>query len=94
MTDKYYVGDIGTDIIVDCGTEITGATNTKLKVQKPDGTTAEWVASIDGTDNLKYTIIAGDFNVAGTYFLQASLSLGGWTGLGDTAKFIVHEPYS
>ena len=41
MTDKYYVGDTGTDIIVDCGTAITGATNTKLKVKKSDGTEPE-----------------------------------------------------
>ena len=94
MTDKYYVGDVGTEIIVDCGTAITGATDLKLKVQKPDATTAEWTATIDGTDNLKYTTIDGDFSVAGTYLVQASLTLSGWTGLGETAHFIIYDPYT
>lgn len=93
MTNKYYVGDIGTDIIVDCGSTITGATATTLKVKKPDGAEVEWAASIDGTDHLKYTTLIDDFSVPGTYFLQASLTLGGWTGLGETARFIVYEHY-
>lgn len=94
MTNKYYVGDVGTDIIVDCGSTITGATDLKLKVKKPDGSTVEWTAAIDGTDNLKYTTIAGDFNLAGTYFLQSSLTLGGWSGLGEVAQFVVNAHYT
>jgi len=93
MTDKYYVGDTGTDIIVDCGTAITGATNTKLKVKKPDGSEVEWAATIDGTDNLKYTTLISDFSVPGTYILQASLTLGGWTGLGESAQFMIYDSY-
>jgi hypothetical protein len=91
---KYYVGDIGTEIIVDCGTAIGGATNLKLKVKKPDSTEVEWTATIDGTDNLKYTTVSGDFNLSGTYFLQAALTLSGWSGLGESAQFIVHDPYT
>lgn len=94
MTSKYYVGDTGTEILVDCGSTITGATNTKLKVKKPDGTTVEWTATIDGTDYLKYTTLSADFSVAGTYFLQASLTLGGWSGLGETAQFVIYDPYT
>lgn len=93
MTNKYYVGDVGTDIIVDCGSTIIGATDTTLKVKKPDGTEVEWIATIDGATNLKYTTIAGDFSVSGTYFLQASLALGGWTGLGETVQFVIYDPY-
>jgi hypothetical protein len=94
MTDRHYVGNIGTEILVNCGSEITGATNLKLKVKKPDGTEVEWTAAIDGTDHLKYTTLAADFSVAGTYFLQASLTLGGWSGLGKTAQFEIHDPYT
>lgn len=93
MTDKYYVGDTGTDIIVDCGTAITGATATTLKIKKPDGTEVTWTAIIDGTDHLKYTTLIDDFSVPGTYFLQASITLGGWTGLGETAQFMIYDPY-
>jgi hypothetical protein len=61
---KHYIGDIGTIITVDCGTTISGATNTKLKVKKPD-----------------------------VYYLQSSLTISGWTGLGETANFTIYDPY-
>jgi len=93
MTNKYYVGDVGTEIFVDCCLNITGATNTKLMIKKPDDTQVEWTATIDGTNHLKYTVVAGDFNIAGTYLLQASLTIGGWSGLGETAQFTVYDPY-
>lgn len=90
---KHYVGDIGTIVTVDCGTAISGATNTKLKVKKPDGTAEEWGATIDGTDNLEHTTIDTDFDQDGVYYLQASLTISGWTGLGETATFTIHSPY-
>jgi len=90
MAEKHYVGEIGTVIMVDCGTDISTAINTKLKVIKPDKTTTvEWNATIDGTNNLKYTSVAGDFDQAGRYELYASLTYGGWTGLGDEAEFFI-----
>ena len=90
---KHYIEDVGTIITVDCGTAISGATNAKLKVKKPDGTSAEWTATISGTDDLKYTTISGDFDQSGVYYLQASLTISGWTGLGETATFTIHSPY-
>lgn len=90
---KHYIGDIGTIITVDCGTTISGATNTKLKVKKPDGTAEEWATTIDGTDNLKHTTVSGDFDQAGVYYLQSSLTISGWTGLGETANFTIYDPY-
>lgn len=93
MTNKHYVGDVGTEITVDCGTTITEATGTKLKVKKPDGTAVEWTATVSGTDDLKYTTISGDFDQDGVYYLQASLTISGWTGLGETANFTIHSPY-
>lgn len=94
MADKYYVGDIGTVITVDCLCTITGATNLKLKIKKPDETKVEWIPTIDGTTNLKYTVIDGDFNMAGIYYLQASLAVDGWSGLGETVDFRIYKPYT
>lgn len=93
MSDKHYVSEIGTDIVVDCGCTITGASPTKLKVKKPDNTEEEWDASIEGTDSLKHTTEAGDFDQAGKYRLQASLTLGSWIGLGETVTFVIYEAY-
>lgn len=91
MADKHYIGEIGTEILVDTGVDITGATDTKIQCKKPDGTIVAWTATISGTTKLKYTIISGDFNQSGTYTLQASLILTGWTGRGETATFDVDE---
>lgn len=88
---KHYVGETGTEILVDTGVDITTATNTKIKCKKPDGTTVEWGASVKDTTKLSYLTQEGDFNQAGTYRVQASLSLGGWTGLGETASFKILE---
>ena len=93
MSDKIYIGDIGTDIIVDCGEDITGATGLSLKIQKPDRTLASWVATIYNANYLKYTIVLNDLDQSGRYRVQASLTLSGWTGLGETDIFTVSSLY-
>jgi len=90
---KNYVGDIGTVITVDCEEDISAATNTILKVEKPDGTEVEWTASIYDTNYLQYTVVAGDFDQEGVYTVQANLSISGWSGSGDSASFIIHNEY-
>lgn len=93
MSDKVYVGDIGTDIIVNCGSDISDATDRKLMVKKPDGSIVEWDADIYQSNYLKYTIVDGDFNLQGVYKLQASLTLSGWSGRGETVNFTVYPVY-
>jgi hypothetical protein len=94
MSDKVYVGDVGTEIIVDCGQAITGATGTTLEVEKPDGTEKSWTATIYGTNYLKYTIQTDDLDIAGVYKVQSKLTLGGWTGKGETDKFRVYAAHN
>lgn len=93
MTDKHYSGEIGTEILLDTGSDLTGASDTKIKCKKPDGTTVEWVATIKETTKLSYITAAGDFNQTGRYRVQASLTLAGWSGLGETASFKVLETF-
>ena len=91
---KIYVGDVGTQVLVNCGMTITGATGTTLEVKKPSGTEVSWTATINGTTNLRYIVIADDLDEAGTYQVQAKLTLAGWTGLGETASFTVHAVWT
>lgn len=94
MADRHYIGEVGTEIIVDCGVDITGATNTKLKIKKPDGTEVEWVAIVYNSNYLKYISIAGDFNIAGDYYLNSYIeTTGGWDGHGETAIFRIYALY-
>ena len=92
-TGKHYVNEVGTPVVVDCGSAITGATSLALKVKKPDGTLVSWTPTIYETNYLKYIVQSGDFNLSGTYYLQASLTLGGWSGLGETASFQISAVY-
>lgn len=91
---KHYVGDTGTVIVVDCGEVITTSTLKKLLVRKPDSTSVEWVATLEGTTQLKYTVIEGDFNCAGTYEVQAYIEMPGWKGLGDMDMFTVNKEFT
>ena len=90
---KHYVGMVGANVIVDCGFDITGATDTKLKVEKPDGTEVEWPATIYNSNYLKYVSVADDFDQEGEYRIQALLTLGGFTGSGDTDIVTIYAEY-
>lgn len=93
MAGKHYTGETGTVIRVDCGEDISLATSTRLYCQKPDGTNVWWEATIYGTNYLTYTTVVGDLNQAGTYRIHSSLTLGGWSGLGEVDTFVIIPPF-
>jgi hypothetical protein len=94
-----YVGDIGTIIELDCQEVITGASNLKMYCSKPklldpnSYELKEWTTgvSVYGTTKIRYTVVSGDFNVAGRYLVQAYLELGTWKGRTDIVEFYVHD---
>jgi len=94
MSDKVYVGDIGTEIIVNCGQSIVGATATTLEILKPDGTNKSWSATVYMNNYLKYTVKSGDLDIPGLFRVQAKLTLGGWTGRGETDSFRAYPSYN
>lgn len=87
---KIYVGDVGTEIIIDMGSDISDATITTLKVKKSDKETT-WAATIHDTNFLKYAIVADDLDVSGKYFIQPYLETPSWQGHGETVSFEVYE---
>lgn len=95
---EIHVGDIGTVFevtIMDGATavNISGATTKELIFQLPDKTTKLTKTAVfktDGVDGkLKYTTVAGDLSVAGSWQLQAYIVLttGGWRS--DIGPFTV-----
>lgn len=94
QSSKYYVGDIGTEILVDTGSDISTATSVSLKVQKPSGKEAVWVGTVYDTDYIRYVVKTGDFNEVGTYRVQAYVTLPSWSGLGDTAVFTISARFT
>lgn len=91
--DKIYNGVIGLAIRVNTNTDITLATGTTLQVKKPDGTEVVWTASIVDTDYLLHTTVLGDIDQSGKYIIQASLTLGGWTGEGESFEVFVFDKF-
>ena len=98
--NKVYIGDVGLAIILklakdDEDLDITGATNAKMFIKRPDGTTTEWTAevhTISGeTKYLRYFTQAGDLSQKGRWRIQAGLTLSGWTGRGETGIFRVYD---
>lgn len=74
--EKPYVGDIGTLIEVETGVDLSVVATLEIRVVKPNGTTDEWTATKSSSNDsiAQYTIIADDFNVAGTWTGQIYVS--------------------
>lgn len=95
LAEKIYKGDIGTVISATIDTtEDISSGDLSFKVQKPDGSTAEWTAvyALVGTDKtMKHTIISGELDVAGTYKVQPYIDVTSWIGRGNTFNVVVHD---
>ena len=99
---KIYVGDVGDKIRLNANplelsdVDIATANTLKILVKKPDGTLKEWTATrYLETDKIQYVTVEGDFDIKGTYKLQAFVS---WTNpasghKGETAKIKVWEAF-
>lgn len=87
-----FVGDVGTEISLDCGIDVANATVKKIIVKKPDGKRVQWVAQLDGTNAIKYTTALGDIDVAGDWDMQAYIELPTWRGKGSVATMKVKDP--
>jgi hypothetical protein len=82
-----HVGDIGIVITFDTGEDLTAATVHQLFYRKPNGTTGEWVNTIDGTKLTFTTTAATDLDVGGVWTIQAYVESGTWKRHSDEDKF-------
>jgi len=98
MADTIYQGDVGLEVLLDCGRDISGAGSPAMSVKIPSGAVRTWPATIKTLDGatryLRYVTRAGDLDEVGLYRIQASLSVGDWTGRGKTARFTVLARFS
>lgn len=92
MSNKIYKGDVGTEIILDTGTDLTSATALAIKYRKPgSAVTQSWVGTRYNTTKIKYITIAGDLDTVGIYKIQAYVVMPSWTGHGEEASFEVND---
>jgi hypothetical protein len=93
MTTKSYVGDTGTIITLDCGADVSSATARDIEVRKPDRTTETWAAVASGTNSIAYTTLAGTLDQAGTWMLQAKITMATGVWRGETVALEVAEVF-
>ena len=70
--NKVYVEDAGTVVLLNTGTDLTGATVTNIKVKKPDGSEHTWVGTIHETKYVKY--ITQQLNTGGINIVNMSIA--------------------
>lgn len=91
---KAYVGDVGTIIILDCGTSIADGTAFKIKCLKPNATSeVTWNGTLYLDRHVKYVVQAGDFSIKGTYYLQAYVETASGKWRGETVALDVFDPF-
>jgi hypothetical protein len=91
---KVYVGDSGTAIVLDCGVDISTATLLEIAAQKPDNSTALWTAASYTSTSLRYLTLITSLDIAGTWKLQAVVTLPGEKWRGETVQMTVYAPFS
>lgn len=94
MSDKrIYTNSIGTEIILDTGVAIGSATVVNIQVQKPDGTTAQWDATVFEATKAKHVIASGELDVPGDYDLQVYVEMAVFKGRSTTVTMPVYQDF-
>lgn len=86
-----FVGDEGTEIILNCGVDVTATTVRRIIARKPGGAKVVWEAMLEGTTSIKYVAQAADLT-AGRWEFQAYVEMPGWKGFGEIAEHTVSRP--
>ena len=89
MADPVYIGDIGTEIVLDLGEDVTAATVRSIVAMKPDYTHVHWTATADGTTAIKNVTQAGDLDTLGVWDIQPYVEMPAWKGFGDVVQLVV-----
>jgi len=76
---------------LDTGQDLTGATNTKILYQKPDGTKGEWVATKSG-QSLTYVFSNTDIDQSGVWKFQTYIELATKKGYGEVVEQVFEKP--
>lgn len=90
-TIKPYVGDVGTEIKLNVGVSLAGATAQSIEAKRPDGTTVSWPGTVVESTKVRFTSQAGTFNMPGVWKLQARVTLPTGTWAGEVVKLNVYR---
>jgi hypothetical protein len=100
---KHYINEIGLNIVLDCGVDVSSATVAKIEVSLPDTTVTEWDATVwtldDASNYLLHTTVDSDLIQVGVYKVQAYVQTINdadevvWEALGETATFNIYDKF-
>lgn len=91
---KTYVGDTGTRLTLECGTDISTASALEIEARKPDGSTVTLTATLSGTEDLYFDTLAGTLDQPGDWLLQAVVTIGSGEWRGETYMLRVYPHYA
>ena len=91
---KVYVVDVGTEIRLDVGVDLSGATEVGIAVLNPNGVESLWIGDPLGTTKVKYVIQADDMPVPGAWKLQAKLVMPTGIWFGETVTLNVYKKFT
>ena len=78
--------------MLDCESDVSLSSVRKILVRKPSGIKVEWSATLDGTNYIQYTTLAGDLDEVGRWKLQAYVEMPAWKGSGEVALLVINRP--
>lgn len=95
MAGKVYKDDVGVQIRVNTGIDLTTATVVMLYISKPNGQNTTWACAKEQPYTngiLTWTTVQGDLNAVGVYKVQAYAEFGQtrkyW---GETGNFQIYD---
>jgi len=96
---KYYIGDIGTEILVNTGIVLSEATSLRLEIRKPSGKEVEWTGvlgprnTVGEYTSIKYVVLTGDWDEGGWWSLQSYVVFASGSWRGATVQFKLDEHF-
>jgi len=100
MKDTHYVSEYGTEIIGDCGVDISSCNSCSIFYKKPDSTEGMWSGTtytISGSTNyVRYVTVSGDIGATdqGKWLFQTGVTFtGGFCGRGRTAREVIYPKF-
>lgn len=100
---KHYVGETGTEFILDTGILIGSVTAQHIKVFNPASVESTFSASLyssyselaklTGTYLLKHTLSTSDFSTPGEWKFQACIATASGTWYGETVKELIFDEF-
>lgn len=88
---SYYSGDSYTQLSLDTGISLAGATVTRILYTKPNGLKGFWTATVSNT-SLQYQLINGDIDQWGRWQVQAYVEVAGKKAYGNIVEIHFNKP--